>query len=102
MLGGHIPAVFKLVTVIFIICVTITLVSFREIPLHILDFNACPNNPDEIVEERGFVTHGKSTNPTSYGTLTNEELMVFYSSQIRTEFLFNIVAHCNIKDGYIQ
>lgn len=33
MLGGHVRAVFTLVTVIFIGCVSVTLDSFREIPL---------------------------------------------------------------------
>lgn len=33
MLGGHVRAVFTLVTVIFIVCVTATVTSFREIPL---------------------------------------------------------------------
>lgn len=36
LLGGHVRAVFSLVLVIFIICVTITLTSFKEIPLDIL------------------------------------------------------------------
>lgn len=33
MLGGHVRAVFTLVTFIFIFCVTATITSFREIPL---------------------------------------------------------------------
>lgn len=33
MLGGHVRAVFTLVTIIFIGCVSVTLDSFREIPL---------------------------------------------------------------------
>ena len=36
LLGGHVRAVFSLVLIIFIICVTITLTSFREIPLDVL------------------------------------------------------------------
>jgi solute carrier family 45 protein 1/2/4 len=36
LLGGHVRAVFSLVLIIFIICVTITLTSFKEIPLDIL------------------------------------------------------------------
>lgn len=33
MLGGHVRAVFTIVTIIFIFCVVTTLKSFREIPL---------------------------------------------------------------------
>ena len=35
--GGHVRLVFSLVLVIFIICVTITLTSFAEIPLRLLE-----------------------------------------------------------------
>lgn len=31
--GGHVRAVFSLITVIFIICVSATVTSFKEIPL---------------------------------------------------------------------
>jgi hypothetical protein len=36
LLGGHVRAVFTVVLVIFLICVAITLTSFREIPLDVL------------------------------------------------------------------
>lgn len=36
MLGGHVRAVFTLVTFIFIACVIATLYSFSEIPLDVL------------------------------------------------------------------
>lgn len=36
-LGGHVRAVFTLITFIFIFCVTATVTSFREVPLAILD-----------------------------------------------------------------
>lgn len=38
--GGHVRAVFSLITVIFIICVTYTITSFDEIPLDILEDEA--------------------------------------------------------------
>ncbi|XP_077297213.1 loss of visual transmission [Arctopsyche grandis] len=38
--GGHVRAVFSLITVIFIICVTYTITSFDEIPLNILEDEA--------------------------------------------------------------
>ena len=36
LLGGHVRAVFTLVLIIFIFCVSITLTSFNEIPLDVL------------------------------------------------------------------
>lgn len=35
-MGGHVRAVFTLITIIFVICVTFTVTSFKEIPLKIL------------------------------------------------------------------
>ncbi|XP_032309738.1 proton-associated sugar transporter A isoform X2 [Drosophila ananassae] len=35
-LGGHVKAVFSIITVIFVTCVTVTLTSFSEIPLWVL------------------------------------------------------------------
>lgn len=40
MLGGHIHAVFTLITFIFIICVSYTITSFKEMPLHLLETQA--------------------------------------------------------------
>lgn len=37
MLGGHVRAVFTLITVIFIVCVIYTITSFQEIPLSLLN-----------------------------------------------------------------
>lgn len=37
MLGGHLHATFTLITIIFIICVTFTITSFKEIPLEVLE-----------------------------------------------------------------
>jgi hypothetical protein len=36
-LGGHVRAVFTLITFIFIVCVAFTLTSFKEIPLDLLE-----------------------------------------------------------------
>jgi len=49
LLGGHVRAVFTLVTFIFIGCVTVTLYSFREIPLSVL---SDVNNPDSAKDRR--------------------------------------------------
>lgn len=72
MLGGHIPAVFKLVTVIFIICVTVTLVSFREVPLHILEVSGSYRGTATEREESEFIPIEKSTPNASYGAVSHE------------------------------
>lgn len=75
MLGGHVRAVFTIVTFIFIFCVLATVTSFREIPLWILDAQnkrrsgLCtndetagdPNETDDML--------GSNAMPTSYGTV---------------------------------
>jgi solute carrier family 45 protein 1/2/4 len=38
--GGHVRAVFTLITFIFIICVAFTVTSFREVPLTLLEGQA--------------------------------------------------------------
>lgn len=49
MLGGHVRAVFTLVTFIFIACVIATLYSFSEIPLDVL---ADTTNLEEVTKVR--------------------------------------------------
>lgn len=59
-LGGHVRAVFTLITFIFIFCVATTITSFREIPLAMLDaVSQIDDEKDEI---------GKS-----YGTMDEED-----------------------------
>ncbi|XP_022909420.1 membrane-associated transporter protein [Onthophagus taurus] len=38
LLGGHVKAVFTLITGIFLVCVAYTVTSFKEIPLNLLEF----------------------------------------------------------------
>lgn len=61
-LGGHVRAVFTLITFIFVFCVAATITSFREVPLAILESFSC------IDEEKGDGVQ-------SYGTMdqTGEE-----------------------------
>lgn len=47
--GGHVRAVFSLITVIFIVCVSITVTSFAEIPLPLLE---------ELNTEQDELNHG--------------------------------------------
>ncbi|XP_065169370.1 proton-associated sugar transporter A isoform X1 [Atheta coriaria] len=43
LLGGHVRAVFTLITIIFVVCVTLTLTSFKEIPLQLLESHQLEN-----------------------------------------------------------
>lgn len=61
MLGGHVRAVFTLITFIFIFCVAITITSFREVPLAMLDSFSQIEDNDE--------TDGAG----NYGTMTEND-----------------------------
>lgn len=89
MLGGHVRAVFTLVTFIFIICVTATVTSFREIPLWRLevpptkvpdflnDDENTPANTIEITDHDDQTESEKITKTsTSYGTLNQDSLQI--------------------------
>lgn len=86
MLGGHVRAVFTLVTFIFIVCVTVTICSFQEIPLWKLELQP-PKPPDFLIEESDEQEHSTVHDPlnpdemsdklsraTSYGAMVNGEL----------------------------
>lgn len=67
-LGGHVRAVFTLITFIFIFCVAATVSSFREIPLAMLE--SFSNLDDE-----------KGEKPSSYGALDDEETSLTVEEQ---------------------
>lgn len=85
-------AVFTLVTIIFIICVSVTITSFREIPLwrlevqpekipDFLDDESIHNDQnDEMTNETKLIesneTADKMTKTSSYGAMGNEQLDV--------------------------
>lgn len=83
MLGGHVRVVFTLVTIIFIVCVIVTLDSFQEIPLsrletmsqNIVISNECEDVNAAITEET-ILNEKCQPDPinktTSYGALSNE------------------------------
>jgi len=70
LLGGHVRAVFTLVLFIFIGCVTVTLYSFREVPLEVL---SDATNPDSLKERRvqagGGAEGGEAAGAKKYGTM---------------------------------
>lgn len=88
MLGGHVRAVFTLVTFIFIFCVTVTITSFREIPLWQLESQPqkLPNFLNDDVEDVASPSEKKPpetddggalmTKTTSYGSLSKNNLEI--------------------------
>ncbi|XP_064212373.1 proton-associated sugar transporter A isoform X1 [Tribolium castaneum] len=65
LLGGHVRAVFTLTTLIFIVCVSYTITSFKEMPLRLLELRGTLDESDEI----------RTTGP-SYGSLEVDEEQV--------------------------
>lgn len=87
MLGGHVRAVFTLVTFIFIFCVSVTITSFREIPLWQLESQPQKlpdflNDDKDIDEEQQGVNKSAEiddalmTKTTSYGSLSKNNLEI--------------------------
>lgn len=69
MLGGHVRAVFTLITIIFVICVTYTITSFKEMPLELLELQAEELKLDDQSKENDNIL---SKSQSSYGTLNDE------------------------------
>lgn len=68
-LGGHVRAVFTLITFIFVFCVSATITSFREVPLGMLEsMNAIDNEKGDGVSSYGALDHNDDE-----GTLSAEE-----------------------------
>lgn len=72
MLGGHVRAVFTLVTVIFIICVSATVTSFREIPLWKLEASNAAQQPYSNIDGEQPQDEGTKT----YGSVNQHEAIV--------------------------
>lgn len=71
LLGGHVKAVFTLITIIFIICVTCTVTSFDEMPLETLQMSADEENTESI-QLKDEQTNMLTKPEVSYGTLVDE------------------------------
>lgn len=82
MVGGHVRAVFTLVTVIFIGCVSVTLDSFREIPLWRLQSvsqNATLNDESDTesdIKPTTTITQTPITSNSTEQSALNEKLQV--------------------------
>ncbi|XP_057330536.1 proton-associated sugar transporter A [Microplitis mediator] len=71
-LGGHLHATFTLITIIFIICVSYTITSFKEIPLYLLERDEYKAMQAQLMDDnRRKSEHDKIADDecASYGTL---------------------------------
>ncbi|XP_034829759.1 membrane-associated transporter protein [Maniola hyperantus] len=81
--GGHVRAVFFLITIIFIVCVSATVTSFKEIPLNELNDNEDYkklNDKDQIEDnfnqEENVESNGLKKETISYGSLNQPDITV--------------------------
>ncbi|XP_068081751.1 membrane-associated transporter protein [Anabrus simplex] len=75
LLGGHVRAVFTVITVIFVICVSLTITSFREIPLDELE-------RDQVATAQGERTKIVAEHDKGYGALDGEAAVTPVQQQI--------------------
>ncbi|XP_057662980.1 proton-associated sugar transporter A [Diorhabda carinulata] len=70
LLGGHVRAVFTLITFIFVICVGYTITSFKEIPLTLLELSGANFQNYSCYENEGNIVDTEDEGQ-SYGTIGN-------------------------------
>ncbi|KAL1453444.1 hypothetical protein WDU94_007582 [Cyamophila willieti] len=70
MLGGHVRAVFTVITFLFVICVSATLTAFSELPLDEIEKGIGFSDLGEQVQETTFT----QVSDISYGTLRGEQV----------------------------
>uniref|UniRef100_A0A2M4ACQ0 Putative sucrose transporter n=1 Tax=Anopheles triannulatus TaxID=58253 RepID=A0A2M4ACQ0_9DIPT len=95
LLGGNINTVFILVTVIFIFCLLVTVSSFREIPLPLME-------RDELLQpltERA-ITEERQSNASSLQLTPVKDLADALVLQLETEYDRAPEAHAPGKNGY--
>ncbi|ERL87048.1 proton-associated sugar transporter A isoform X1 [Dendroctonus ponderosae] len=69
LLGGHVRAVFTLITIIFLVCVSYTISSFREMPLGFLELHKpMDRTPDAGVVNKSFDS-GEESAERNYGSV---------------------------------
>lgn len=75
-LGGHLHATFTLITIIFIICVSLTITSFKEIPLELLDSDQGMKMHEQKMNEAREANECEKISTeenVSYGTLNGDQ-----------------------------
>ncbi|XP_030747732.1 proton-associated sugar transporter A [Sitophilus oryzae] len=85
MLGGHVRAVFTLITIIFVICVSYTVTSFKEMPLDLLQHHHTSLNMGGFRNESFESEHDDLgySNEKTYGTLNDDEMKERHNKQPR-------------------
>ncbi|XP_069687026.1 membrane-associated transporter protein [Periplaneta americana] len=73
MLGGHVRAVFTLITVIFVICVSFTVTSFKEIPLKLLEKLQTEDQVLHTIQGNEEEKIAEQTEVETYGTVVGLE-----------------------------
>ncbi|RVE43841.1 hypothetical protein evm_011509 [Chilo suppressalis] len=81
--GGHVRAVFSLITIIFVACVSATVTSFKEIPLEELNYQEefrklaqTERNQESFDVEDQSLDKGNLKKNATYGSLNQPELSV--------------------------
>lgn len=110
-LGGHVRAVFTLITVIFIVCVSLTITSFAEIPLWMIEAELMKpmtneameevENGEEVEAERSPPEMAKSASDstgqlrseeaTNYGTLNSLQVPQVSFNRFSSSFLLSFL-----------
>lgn len=70
-LGGHVRAVFTLITILFVCCVLTTVTSFDELPLYFLE-SAYKEPTRESVPEETQIEGCININMENYGTINED------------------------------
>lgn len=91
--GGHVRAVFFLITIIFIVCVSATITSFKEIPLSEIketeNYNKL-NDKDEEENQFREEQDGLKKENASYGSLNQPEQPADEISPVSCQIFFKL------------
>ncbi|KAL1513016.1 hypothetical protein ABEB36_002502 [Hypothenemus hampei] len=83
--GGHVRAVFSLITIIFVICVSYTVTSFTEMPLRLLCTRGNLDlSPEGGISNKSFESDNIDTNQEkNYGSVENGIVEVQNQQEVR-------------------
>lgn len=98
MLGGHVRAVFTLITIIFVICVSYTVTSFKEIPLDLLEISDSMHAELDVLQSGKPDTNGSGEfqPQNTYGTLEGQVSMFKKKSNL-CRYIFRYVSNFRMK-----
>ncbi|RZF48840.1 hypothetical protein LSTR_LSTR003220 [Laodelphax striatellus] len=106
-LGGHVKAVFSLITIIFVVCVLSTVTAFKEMPLDLIESDA--HNPNMTGEEKEGEMKEKEReveeDPLPIGHPTYGAVDQYNTTNIQQETAFGVTDHPrgeNNTNGYLN